>query len=196
MKKIIVKTSLITFLALIVLTLIAYFVVGGVKPKILADFYYQVGYYQTAEKYYERQYDKTGDVQDLYNIVVALDQEYQGQKTYNYAVELLNHQDFESFCQSIKVQYTKLSTEQYVINKGAVGLSNVDFNGAMDFCFEKTKVLGYTEFNAYRAVIASKTELTVEQKSAVKDSLNSLAQHIDNAEQLNNLNQDLELIND
>ncbi len=79
MKKTIIKTAVITFVALIAACAAVFGAVSAVSPKTIGKFCYNLGIKSFAVKQYEAQYEKKGrvfsDLKDLTDIAIAVDDE-------------------------------------------------------------------------------------------------------------------------
>lgn len=97
LKNLIVKTIVITLASIVSLLAITFGALTVFTPKTLGGIFDGVGSYSAAVFFYDLQYEKTGDIEDL---AVLVDQTYGQEDTANakkYLSIMLKHKDFESY---------------------------------------------------------------------------------------------------
>ncbi len=197
MKKIIIKTALITLASIIGAILLTYLMIALISPKTMAEGYGKLGNYKLSVKYYEKQYNKTEEISDLYVLVTAIDEKQDYTKAQEYTAELISHPNFDKFC---KIQDGVLNadgeeivnppektdgvtTKEFVYGKRAVALAKNDFSFAIEFCLSYCEEAGYTSYNPFRIIIIElKGELTSAQKEELEIEMRSYQAGVEDAE--------------
>lgn len=155
MKKLVLKTALITLASIIAILGILYGVFALFFPKTLAKTYESMGYDQTAIKYYEKQYEKTQDVQDLITLCVRLDVYSDTSRAEKYLSILVAKPNFYSTCldNDVNVQTSnQISSEEYFEGKWVVAtyLKNGVEKAIENAIYSVRKGnYRYTEYNAF-----------------------------------------------
>ena len=98
MKKTILKTVAITVAVLVAVTCLLYVCLMIFSPVTLGKLWDGLGSYDLSVKYYEKQYDKTGDINDLSAFTVKLDEKGDAERTAKYLSVMVDREDFNSFC--------------------------------------------------------------------------------------------------
>ncbi len=96
MKKVIIKTALLTLTAIMALALIVYGVFALFFPSNLANFYRGVYNYDVALKYSERAYRKSGNAEDCLTVVYDAINAENSEKIAKYAPKILAFSDLNS----------------------------------------------------------------------------------------------------
>ncbi len=114
MKKLVLKTVLITLASIIGAALITFGAMSIFAPGTVAGFFDDLGNYSASVFFYEKEYIKSGDIDDL---VVLIDKAYaenDGARTEEYLSELIGHKDFSDYCATKDAENSGgLSTEDY-----------------------------------------------------------------------------------
>ena len=171
MKRLVVKTVLITVLSLVCVTALSFFSLFFFYPKALGNVFKAVGDDEAALYFYEKQYNKSGTADDLSVVVDLLDVEKDPDKVYVYTNELIAKSDFSAFCEKKDKNAVGMTTSEYYYAKFAV--SDFYVNGiesAEEICKESVTISGYTDYNAYRILIAS-AQLTDSDKEYLHNKL-------------------------
>ena len=157
MKKLVIKTTLITLASLIGAMAITFGAVALFAPGFTAGIFNGVGNYSATVFFYEKQYAKTQSVIDLMVLVDKVDYENDSVRAEKYLELLVNHKDFD------KVSNVEGSTvsekEFYVSNYALVLAKNDKFADALSVSSEFVKENGYTNYNPYRILIYDYTEI-------------------------------------
>lgn len=157
MKKLVIKTTLITLASLIGAMAITFGAVALFAPGFTAGIFNGVGNYSATVFFYEKQYAKTQSVIDLMVLVDKVDYENDSVRAEKYLELLVNHKDFD------KVSNVGGSTvsekEFYVSNYALVLAKNNKFADALSVSSEFVKENGYTNYNPYRILIYDYTEI-------------------------------------
>ena len=184
MKKLIIKTAAITLALIIAIVAVVYGALVLFAPRALATFYEGVGNYGISVDFYEMQYNKTTDLNDLYTLCVKVDEYSDAERAEKY-LELFvdgDSADFNAYCiekDGALNTPTAITTKEYIFGKLVCAVYCDDgVVSAVERANELIKS-GYTEFNPYYVLITdgvlslSVTELSMVQASieAIKGSL-------------------------
>ena len=195
MKKLVIKTVVIVLSVIVCAMAITFGVLCSTNPKAIAKGFESLGNYSASKYFYEMQYNKTDDIDDL---LVLIDNAYaQKDKVgmQNYLGELISHKYFNQYCneQNEGLTPSAMKSEEYYSGFYAnVLYENGKFNGVLRFCSSYVNTMGYTAFNPFRSIIESKLSvLTAEQKTQIKTVLNGLLSTISDSGQISLINQDI-----
>lgn len=199
MKKLILKTTAITLASVLAVCLLTFGILGLFFPAPLARLFDKTGGYSASVYFYEKQYKKTGDINDLANLVVKIDEEKDSERAEIFLADLVYHKDFDSFCneQDNDNKQGVSTREYYVGSYASVLVRNGKFVSAVIVADGYVDEFGYTAFNPYSVIIMKNG------KSMGNSNLTSLYQTIEEyktkgqitiAGQLNNLEADLQSI--
>ena len=119
MKKLVLKTALITLCSIIALLGILYGVFALFFPKTLAKTFEALGSDNAAIRYYEKQYEKTEDLQDLITLCAKLDVYEDTERAEKYLTILVAKPGFYSTCLDSDVS-GQISNEEYFEGKWVV----------------------------------------------------------------------------
>lgn len=166
MKKLILKTTAITLASIIGASLLVFGIFALFFPAPLARLFEGTGGYSASIHFYERQYKKTGDIEDLAEFVVKIDLEKDSDLAEEYLYEIINHKDFLAYCtEQDHLSLSNISTKEYFNGSYAsVLVKNGKFDSALDFAREFVNANGYTAYNPYSVVIMNNGDnLNLEQ---------------------------------
>ncbi len=192
MKKLVLKTTLFTLLAVLCTLAILFGIFTLFFPKNIASVADQMGNYGVSVFYYEKAYAKSNSVKDLYELVLKLDEETDSEKTSKYANELLNRDDFN------EVERTSSpTTKEYVSAKYAMStFLKGDVNSATDFCENYVLAYGYSEYNPFTVSVGSVVKnLSKDAMNVVLQGLESVKTSLKDAVEIALLEGDVSLIN-
>ncbi len=191
MKKLILKTALITLASILCVFLLVFGALALFSPITLANLFDRMGGYSSSIHFYESQYDKTGDIDDLSVLVLKIDHESDSELAEEYLAELVSHKDFNEFC--VREEGGEISNKEFYYGKYAVALAK---NSKLDKSIEVANAFvednGYTNYNPFSILLMeygenlSETQLTELGGHIIKhsgDNLDKVAQdlkHIDN----------------
>ena len=96
MKKLIIKSSIITAVLILVVTTAFLFVLSLLKPNVIANMAFNLNNERTCVKYSEKQYLKTKDINDLALLTERCIWAGDDKSVVKYSTILLSHNDFES----------------------------------------------------------------------------------------------------
>ena len=171
MKKLILKTIAITLASILALCLLTFGVFALFFPAPTARFFDNIGGYSASVFFYEKQYNKTGDIEDLSNLVVKVDDENDSVRAESFLADLVYHQDFDKFCQEQDLDNTTgVSTKEYYMGSYAsVLVKNGKFEDALTVADDYVKENGYTSFNPFSVIIMENGKsLTTENLTTLK----------------------------
>lgn len=146
MKKLVLKTALITFACIIGLTALLFGIFALFFPKTLGNAFDKIGGYSASMHFYEKQYEKTQSLDDLYTLCIKVDGYNDAARAKEYLGDMVKHQDFLEFCKKYDGNNV-VSTEEYLESKFVTAVYvNDGIEEAMNQMLICT-VNGYTEFN-------------------------------------------------
>ena len=177
MKKLVVKTAIITLASLICTLLIAFGALAVCAPNYLGRVFDGTGNHSVAVFFYEKQFEKTGNVDDLNTLVLKLDVKSDSQKAEKYYKKIIEHSDFESLCQSQNSQNGLVGAKDFYVGQYVLSLA---YNGKFEEAVAYSKdYIGasYQKNNPFQALIYNYlTSDKVDQINAVKVALEEVEQ--------------------
>ena len=174
MKKLVIKTILITVLCVIGVLALTFFAFFLFAPKVLGNAFKSLGDDPAAVYFYEKQYKKTDSAEDLAVIIDMYDFKDDSQKVLSLSQELVGKSDFAEFCEKKDAGNTGITTSEYYYAKYAVAsYYEGNINSAVAVCKTSVSISGYTEYNAFRFLL-SRVPLNVIEKTYVKAELTFL----------------------
>lgn len=183
MKKLVIKTVAITVAAIIVLMAAIYLTFALAFPKTLAKAWKDVGNYSIAAKYYEKQYDKSGDLDDLAKLCVYLDAKTDGVKAAKYLKLLTENENFNARCESEDHKGGfKYTAYEYYYGKYAVAEFYANKIDAAITVAKSAVSKGYTENNAFRVLLLDAEDLTESDRGAIVSAINEIYGGLTDAE--------------
>lgn len=115
MKKIVIKTALITLGAVIALLALAFGIASLAFPKNMSEICEDMGNYKLAASYAERQYSYTGSTEDLYRCADLYIRLADRSKTVEYCGKLVDRQNFKEYCgKNVQYVYGSYATALYL----------------------------------------------------------------------------------
>ena len=119
MKKIIIKTAIITFASVIAALALAFGIASLAFPKDMSKICEDMGNYRLAASYAERQYGYSGSTDDLYRCSRLYIRVGDRDKIIEYCGKLVEKQDFEQKCgANVHYIYGNYATALYLSGKG------------------------------------------------------------------------------
>ena len=146
MKKLIIKTSLITLASIIGALVITVGALCLFAPATMAGFFDDVGNDSASVFFYEKQYEKTGDIQDLDKLLVKVYAQKDNKLCEKYAKAMIEHKDF-----------SKLSAQDKEYYYGCYALSlakNGKFDKAVSVGTQYVEAYGYTKYNPLSVLLS------------------------------------------
>ena len=116
-----------------------------------------MGFYKPAIHYYEKQYGKSGSIDDLAVLILKLDDEKDSVKTEEYTKILIEHPDFDNYCERKDDvnQGSTVSANEFYYGKYAVALVRNDkFEIAINTAKAFVAEYGYTGYNPFSVIIS------------------------------------------
>ncbi|MBR5438952.1 MAG: hypothetical protein IKV61_01905 [Clostridia bacterium] len=98
MKKVVIKSTIITVLIIILFSVAFTFIVTAFFPKYVADVSFKLGNKQTCVNYSEKQYNKTLERDDLSTLVERSIWAGNNAYTIKYGAILINSENFSTYC--------------------------------------------------------------------------------------------------
>jgi len=98
LKKLIIKTSLITLAVTLCALMITFGALALFAPKTVAGIFDGVGGYSASVFFYEKQYNKSGEIDDLAVLVDKIDEDKEPLKAEKYIETLISREDFATYC--------------------------------------------------------------------------------------------------
>lgn len=185
MKKLIIKTAILTLLGIICAVFITFGILTITSPKLIGNIGSKFNNYKVAVSFYEKQYNKTLDIEDLYNLVNVLDADKTPDKTEYFSKLLLDEgkkEENKDFFKKKDVGKNQVKTKNYIASKYVISRYNAKtgFNYILTFSTSIVQEGDYTarnyvEGNPYSSLIASKgSTMTIDELQAVKKELESI----------------------
>ncbi len=161
MKKLVVKTVAITVAAIIVLSAAVYLTLALCLPKTLANGWKNMGNYSLAAKYYEKQYNKSEDVEDLAVLCIYLDVKTDSARAEKYLKLLTGRDDFKNYCENEDNNggYNMTSYEYYYGKFAVSTYYEKGIDAAVKVASEAVSA-GYSEHNAFYILLIDVETLT------------------------------------
>ncbi len=155
MKKLVVKTSLITLATIVGAVIIAFFSLWIFSPKTLANVFDGVGAYSASLYFYEQNYNKTEDIRDLALLVDELIKNEDNENLETYSKKLISDNGFYNYCLVQDRTYLDaITTKEYYTGVYAIALiNNGKLETAITFMSDCVGEDGYTDYNPFRTVI-------------------------------------------
>lgn len=113
MKKLVVKTACLSLAFLLGSICCAFGLATIFAPGRVGVLFDGVGGYSASVFFYEKQYKKTGNVEDLYTLVSNLDVYSDSVRAEKYFTKIIVHDGFDGLCQELDKDNDGLSTKDY-----------------------------------------------------------------------------------
>ena len=183
MKNLVLKTVAITLAVIIAVAAALYFSVALFSPKTLAKIWDSAGNYSVAVKYYEKQYEKSGDISDLAILCAKLDAKNDSARAVKYFAQFTANSEFSAFCerQDTGNEFKMTSYEYYY---GTYTVAEYYENG-LSFAIivaKKAVSKGYTKHNAFYVLLSEAETLTKADGEKIADEITGLKDDLSDAE--------------
>lgn len=193
MNKLVIKTILITLACAVGALAVVFGALCIFAPVTVAGFFDDVGNYSASVFFYEKQYDKTGDIDDLDVLVLKAYGNSDTVRAEEYLEEMIEHEDFEEFCSG--ANGANMSDKEYYYGYYALSIAK---NGKIDKAISVSKDFvsenGYTKFNPLRTLVSEfLSGATTSEKGKIKAAVESVK--TTDAVQEDYKNQDLQTLN-
>ncbi len=181
MKKLIIKTIVITLSSIISLVSVVFGALCAFTPTTIASVFEDMGFYRQSVFFYELKYEQSNKIDDL---IVLVDKAYGNddvQSLEKYLGKVIWHKDFYSYCQNkdAELPIGEMPNQEYYIGYYAtVLIKNSKFDNALNMAKSYVEKFGYTEFNPIRTIVNESFKLlTAEQKTEIKETILSFEQN-------------------
>ncbi|MCH5147815.1 MAG: hypothetical protein J1G05_00440 [Clostridiales bacterium] len=127
MKKIIIKTAIITFASVVAALALAFGIASLAFPQGMSKICENMGNYKLAASYAERQYGYSGSTEDLYRCALLHIRIGDRNKIIEYCGKLVEKQDFEERCgDNVQYVYGNYATALYLSGKDDEAIAVAD----------------------------------------------------------------------
>ena len=182
MKNLVLKTVAITVTAIIVILAGAYLILALAFPKTLAEGYDAIGSYSLSVKYYEKQYNKSGDIADLAALCVKSDVKADASRAVKYLAELTESEDFSAYCErEDKNGGFKMTAYEFYYGRYTVATFFESGVAAAITVAEKAVSAGYTENDAFYILLLDAETLSASDGIAVKAAITGIKSRLTDA---------------
>ena len=123
MNKLIIKTAVATLVSILAAGIIALTVLTCFYPKTLADFNYKLGNDKLSVYYSELNYKKTGELEDLEELIYKINNLDEYEKCVTYSQKILEDEGFLEFSKD-KEGYKLYVVSEYAVALTKTGLTN------------------------------------------------------------------------
>lgn len=172
MKKLILKTALLTLAALICVSAMLYGFFALFFPAKIGDLFDGFGRKDIAVAYYELEYQKTSEFDDLVDICTRLDARGDSHRTQKYLEILVEHQDFEEFCSNRdKANTNPLKSKDFFYGKLFIATKECDGIDEAIIVGREAVKYEYNEYNPFRIALSEQDFLTDAELRAIRAEL-------------------------
>ena len=138
MKKLIVKTICLSLAFLLGSIFCAFGLATISVPGRVGFIFDGVGAYSASVFFYEKQFRKSEDINDLYILVTKIDLEEDSQRAEYWLEEIISHQQFNELCKEIDKKGSSISTSDYCYSSYCFALIE---NGKIDIAKNALKLI-------------------------------------------------------
>jgi len=171
LKSLVIKTILITLASVIGALMVIFGALCLFAPATVAGFFDDVGNYSASVFFYEKEYERTGDIN---GIVLLIDKSY-GQRDSigeeKYLEKLLSHKDFETFCKKDGEDKKLENVEYYYGYYTSVLIENQKLDSAISVGKKYVEKYTYSQNNPFRILAKEYADGTDEQKDLIKNAI-------------------------
>ncbi len=128
MKKLILKSSIITLSLVLILGALFFVIVSASKPYIIANVAFNLNNKELSVKYSEKQFIKTQDISDLSLLTERCIWANDYNKVVKYSSILLSHKDFDSYSSDYENYIASSYTEALYLTKNKLKSVEVAFS--------------------------------------------------------------------
>lgn len=151
MTKLVIKTIAITLASLIGALAVTFGAMALFAPKALGDLFDGAGNYSATVFFYEKAYEKSGDINDLITLADKIDITNDLENANDCYKELVEHKDFDSYCAS-KGENAQREKDYYIGNYALVLAKSNKFGEGLEIALDSAKT-SYGAFNPIRILI-------------------------------------------
>ncbi len=183
MKKLILKTALITLGAILAVICILYGIFALALPLTMANFFENLGMQDASVSFYELQYENTGEYEDLALLCVKVNAENDYTRAEKYLTLFVNDSAFSTYIQSFDEKNTGAITGQEYFY-GKLAIAHQKLGGVeefLPFAIESVKE-GYSEFNAFYIALSVEGLFEEEELNQVENALIQIEPTLSNEE--------------
>ncbi len=177
MKKLVLKTTIITLVSIALCLLIAFSVLAIGFPSVIAKGADKIGAKKTAVRFYERQYEKTDKIDDLYVLCFSAFNAQDYKTAEEYFTALNDKEGFESFCQDRDEERNSNILSLDVCN-GALVRATFETEGlqtALELSVSLVAKWGYAEYSPFLFLLESYgKKLNATQLAQIKTNINAI----------------------
>ena len=188
MKKLILKTALITLASVLGAIILLVTALSLFAPKTMSNYFYGMGNEKLSVWYMEKAYNKSGDIADLESLIFKANESADHNRVVKYSAIFVNREDFKEFAESQEtgagMSYIELVYGNYALSLYYTGANDSDIFAVAD----KTVEEDYTAYNAYSSLVYGCSETDLGFLNALKTRLEELK-----IEFINNANLDADL---
>ncbi len=162
MKKLVLKTVGITLACIISACAVLFGIFALFSPKTIAEVADKMGNYSVSVFYYGKSYEKSGDIEDLYTVIVKADSENDRATAEKYCDIMFNPSksgELALFASKKDGEYpsSAVKTYEYLYGKYSVALASQNTlektEKLVSVCFNYIEEKGYTEDNPLTVAI-------------------------------------------
>ncbi len=114
MKKVLIKTAVLTFVAVILLTVLVFSALSIFSPGVMADFTENLGMDKLSLSFSVRKYENTEDLSDLHTVLFKANDLENYSLLVEYSETMTKDSDFLSFCERQNVGYKDYICTNYI----------------------------------------------------------------------------------
>ena len=142
----------ITLASVIGALLLAFACFALFSPGVLGKVFDGAGMYSASVFFYEKEYERTGDIDDLNRLVLTIDEDRDYALAEKYYKEIIAHKDFSKLCE-VQTINGKITAKEYYYGNYALSVAN---NGKFSEALQIGKEFAsdnYTAYNPLRVLI-------------------------------------------
>ena len=174
MKKLILKTALITLASVLGAIILLVTALSLFAPKTMSNYFYGMGNEKLSVWYMEKAYNKSGDIADLESLIFKANECADHSRVVKYSAIFVNREDFKEFAENnetgVGMTYLELVYGNYALSLYYTGASVGEIFAVAD----QTVNENYTEYNAYSSLVYGYSETDLEFLTALKTRLQEL----------------------
>ncbi len=172
MKKLIIKTSIITVLSVLVAAILLVTTLCIFAPKTVSDYFYSVGNGNLSVSYMEKAYNKNKSADNLEELIFKANENEDYSRVVKYSEIFINREDFTSYANNKPSVAGQMTYEEYVYGNYVIALYNTGATKEVIFAVaDKTVESEYSEYSAYSSLIYGVDITDVEFLTVLSDKL-------------------------
>ncbi len=172
MKKLILKTALITLGTILAVVCILYGIFALAFPLKMANFFDSLGMADASVSFYELQYENTGAISDLGALCVKIDAQNDCVRAKKYLTLLTEEEEFSTYIKGFdKNNSGSITGEEYF--NGKLAVAHQKAGGVNEFLTFAICTIGeeYSEFNVFYIALSTNGLFTEEELIEVEKTL-------------------------